>query len=107
MADQNRSAAIALIDFVSLLVSKVVPWLLAIWLVVEVRNTAISLSGKDTLIGAFVELSSNVRVTRGFAFIFGAFGLFYGFKQRTLRRASEQHLRKRVADLESRKEELR
>jgi hypothetical protein len=36
-------------------------------------------------LSAWVELSGNLKVTRGFAFIFGGMGFLYGLQQRRLR----------------------
>jgi hypothetical protein len=97
----KRDLPLRLIDLASLFVAKVLPWLLAIWLVYAVKEAAASLSGKDTLLGSIVELAGRVRVTRGFAFIFGGLGIFYGLQQRSLRHAAERYLRGRVAELEA------
>jgi hypothetical protein len=81
----SRNYGIAAIHFLSILVSKALPWVLAILLIRAVADAAVSLSGAPNLLSAWVELSGNLKVTRGFAFIFGGMGFLYGLQQRRLR----------------------
>jgi hypothetical protein len=81
----SRSYILAAIHFLSILVSKGLPWLLAILLIRTVADVAVELSGAPNFVGAWIELSSNLKVTRGFAFIFGGLCFLYGLQQRRLR----------------------
>jgi len=101
MGRPNKPAALIIIDLISLSIHKVLPWLLAVWLVIAVRDAAMSLSGEGSLFRAWVELTSNLRVSRGFAFVFGVFGIVYGLRQRSLRETQYRHLSQRISELEA------
>jgi hypothetical protein len=96
--------ALRIIDVAAITVHRVLPWLLAIVLLMLVRSTVSSITGQDTLTGAWLEFTSHIRVSRGFAFVFGGFGILYGLQQRNLRRAEERRLFQRLAELENRLE---
>jgi hypothetical protein len=81
----SRTYGVAAIHLLSLLISKVLPWVLLIFLIRAVADAAVDLSGAPGVLGAWVELSGNLKVTRGFAFIFGGMGFLYGLQQRRLR----------------------
>lgn len=91
-----------IIDLVAIAVHRVLPWLLAIGLLMLARNAVSSITGQDTLTGSWLEFTSHIRVSRGFAFVFGGFGILYGLQQRSLRRAEEKRLYQRLAQLENR-----
>jgi hypothetical protein len=84
----------------SLLIEKVLPWGLAIVLIREISESARILSGSETLWSAWLEFSSHLRVTRGFAFIFGGMGFLYGFQQQRLRHREEAQFLARISRLE-------
>jgi len=81
----SRFWGLAVVHIISLLVSRVGPWVLAIALIRAVADSALALSGADNLFGAWIQFSTNLKVTRGFAFVFGAVGFVYGVQQRRLR----------------------
>lgn len=85
-----------------LFVQYAMPWLLAIALVVVIRDTALAMTGSDSILRAWVELVSNIRVSRGFAFVFGGACTLYGLHQRKLRRLDRKRLLDRIAVLEQR-----
>jgi hypothetical protein len=99
---EERPRLVGAIHLASLLIQKVVPLALAVWLVLLVRDTALSLSGEDTLLAAWISLTSNIRVSRGFALVFGGAGIYYGISQRNLRRAELARATARIAELERR-----
>jgi hypothetical protein len=84
---RSRTASLAVVHIVALLIQKVLPWILAIVLMTAVRETAYSASGQSRLMDAWRELTQNIKVSRGFALVFGSFGILYGLQQRNLRRA--------------------
>jgi hypothetical protein len=92
----------AWVHWVSVFVEKVLPWIAAIGLVLAVRSAALALSGQETTLGAWLELTSRVRVSRGFALVFGGLALLYGLQQRNLRRLETRRLAARIAELERR-----
>lgn len=91
-----------LIHLTSLCVQYVLPWGLAILLVLAVRDTALALTETDSVTRAWLDIARNIRVSRGFAFVFGAGCVFYGLQQRNLRRADRRRLLDRIAILERR-----
>ena len=101
MAQPKKQIALSLIDLVSGFVQKVAPWLAAVWLVVAVREAAISMGDDESFLGAWIKLTSNLRVSRGFAFVFGIFGTVYGLKQRSLRQTQFLQLSQRISELET------
>lgn len=94
----------SLLHLTSLAFKYIVPWLLALAVLAALRDAALALSGQNTLFGAWVEFTSNIRVSRGFAFVFGTLGILYGLQQRSHRRAEEQRLTQRIRQLEHRLE---
>ena len=88
------------LKLLTLLINRVFPWVLAIVLVVAVRDAAMDLAKAPSLLAAWVELTGRVKATRPFAFLFGALGIAYGLQQRNLRRAVEARLARRIPELE-------
>lgn len=85
-----------------LFVQYCMPWLLAIGLIFVVRDTALTMTETNSALRAWVEIVANIRVSRGFAFVFGGGCIFYGLQQRKLRRLDRRRLLDRIAALEQR-----
>ena len=88
------------VRLLTLAIHRIFPWILAIVLVLAVRAAAMDLAGAPSLLAAWVELTTSIKATRPFAFLFGAMGIFYGFNERKLRRATESQLARRIPELE-------
>ena len=89
-----------LIHLTSLCIQYVLPWGLSILLILAVRDTALAMTETDSAAKAWVDIAGNIRVSRGFAFVFGAGCVLYGLQQRNLRRADRKRLLGRIATLE-------
>jgi hypothetical protein len=90
-----------LVNVLAILANKVVPWMVGIWFVLTIKDAALAISGENSIADAWVQFTSNIRVSRGFAFLFGACGIVYGLQQRSLRRAEVSELTKKVEKLQS------
>jgi len=91
-----------LIHLTSLCAQFVLPWVLAILLLLVIRDTALALTETESAARAWLSIARNIRVSRGFAFVFGAGCVLYGLQQRNLRRADRRRLLGRIATLERR-----
>lgn len=98
----HASPAQRLFHLACLFVQYVMPWLLAIGLIIVVRDTALAMTESNSVLRAWVEIISNIRVSRGFAFVFGGGCVFYSLHQRKLRRLDRRRLLDRIAVLERR-----
>lgn len=98
----HDSPAHRLFHLTCLFVQYVMPWLLAIGLIIEIRETALAMTETNSVLRAWVEIVSNIRVSRGFAFVFGGGCTLYGLHQRKLRRLDRKRLLDRIAVLERR-----
>ncbi len=82
-------------------IQKVLPWILLLAALYQVRLIASTAIGKESFLEVWIVWMSNAKVTRMSAFVFGLMGVAYGLAQRALRRAAEQKLRGRIAELEA------
>ena len=89
-----------LIDKILLVISRALPWLLAILALTVLRDVLLQLTRTDSTPHAWVRLMSDVSRTRAFAFVFGILGALYGIRQRELRRRAVKRLEMRMASLE-------
>jgi len=97
-----ETSILRLIHLTSLCIQYVLPWGLAILLILVVRDTALVVTDTDSVASAWLDIARNIRVSRGFAFVFGAGCVVYGLQQRNLRRADRRRLLDRIATLERR-----
>lgn len=88
-----------LVNVLAILTNKVAPWVVGIWFILTIKEAALAISGENSFSAAWVQFTSNIRVSRGFAFLFGLCGIFYGLQQRTLRRTEIAELTKRIEKL--------
>lgn len=96
----SRAYGLAAVHCVAIFVHKALPWILAVILLHVVAQSALAFSGTDSLVGAWLELTSNMKVTRGFAFIFGGIGLLFGMQQRRIRQLEQAQFSARISALE-------
>jgi hypothetical protein len=96
----SRTYGLAAVHCASLFIHKALPWILAVILLHVVAQSALAFLGTDSLLGAWLELTSNMKVTRGFAFIFGGIGLLFGMQQRRIRQLEQAQFSVRISELE-------
>lgn len=66
-----------------------------------------SLAGQTTDADIGVTLIGNIKLSEVFAFLFGGGGVFYGLRQRTLRKSTIERLQNRIRKLEESKDPSR
>ncbi len=96
--DQQSARGLGL---VAVLLDRVAPWLLVCISLLLLERAIAAAARADTAGSVIVFLMSNVKVTRGFAFVFGLAGVIYGLQQRSLRRAEAARQERRIAELEA------
>lgn len=92
------------IDLLATALHRILPWILAVWLLASLRATILAVAGPDDLGSVWLQLLSGANRTRGFAFVFGMMGMIYGFRQRDLRHAAVNRLALQIRNLEQRLE---
>lgn len=90
-----------LIDLLSQMAHRVLPWLLLVVALYVLQRTVGTLTRQETAAGAWIALMGKAQATRFFAFVFGVCGMLYGLQQRNLRRAAIKRLEARIAKLEA------
>jgi hypothetical protein len=63
--------------------------------------TIAALAGKETDASIGISFLGNITVSQSFAYIFGAGGVVYGFRERALRQRTIERLQRRVQELEA------
>lgn len=100
MGHQNTTTVVKLIDLLTVLVSKLGPWILATLASYYVRASILAATHEQSLWPAWLRMMTGLPEVRAFAFLFGMLGLAYGIKERELRRASIERLRHRTEEQE-------
>jgi hypothetical protein len=79
-------AVVKIIDLLTVLISKLGPWVLAAAVSYYIRGSILAAMRQETLLPAWMKMMASVNQVRVFGFIFGLLGLAYGLKERELRR---------------------
>ena len=82
----SEARTVKVIDLLTVLISKLGPWLLAVAVAYYIRGSILAVMHEDTLAPAWMKMMSSLNQVRVFGFIFGLLGLGYGIRERELRR---------------------
>jgi hypothetical protein len=83
------------------------PWLCSVAIAAFIWLTARSLAGKMTFAQIGMSLLGDLKISDGVAYMFGAGGVGYGYKERRLRQRTIERLSSRIEDLEKGKDPRR
>lgn len=97
----NNSAKTDRADALAHMVVRMGPWLILLLVLFVLYEIVTSVSGRHGFFEVWLFLMQYMKLIRGFAYVFGAVGIFYGLRERELRRAAVERLTRRVQEMET------
>jgi hypothetical protein len=91
---------LAVVNLSTVLISRVLPWLVVCAVLWLFRDSAVALSQDSPNVHPFLQVLASANRARSFAFLLGILGLVYGFAQRELRRRSAAEFSQRLKALQ-------